>query len=1124
MQDHDSVKSELQTLIMLEQQQASALHSINNKAGFGGMPGTGFGMPGAGLYGPMYGGGMGHDISSAGFYKAGGDLYDRAVGGVINSINNVNANMRNFAMTANLDSANPMWLNQSKLSTEARQLKVSRSGERLTTGTMSALSGGIGLATTLAGAGIGGALGGAVLGAVVDIGADQLKQNYAYDQYLLQNSHRFINMMESNNMRGVGGFSRNERWETANFLRHFNTDMKISDDDTMTILKGFTEGDLLREAKDVDTFKQQMTKLTKSLKTMALTLNESYEEVAELMGEMKKKGIDTRNYEAYAAQSKVVGGLIGADAADTMQYQLNTASMLTSGTMMSTDRMMGTVGSAQAYMGKIYDEALANKGLSQEQALRYNRIVNRGGVDAATTDYLSATSDVLRSNNIMGFYGTAFFDWDGQNWNFNRGAFDEYTNGNYSMAQLQQISKTKLANSGNAGSSKWMNIGSELLENSLFDVSDRASLIKSWVNATRSANPSMQNMGDAEIMKYVLGMSGADSTFISDITNLIAQDGGAYYDKILSASVAQRMMDDLNSKRTGPGYAMKNWWSGVKDTTGDFFSPIAAGWNSMSEGLQDWWYGKEYYDVKKLWSGVDFTKDEKDYDYSKIVEALNTAAKNIGNSSDRTRTSLEKLAAALDYTADKAKAEPMIASQNGINNFNWGSLADWGEFKKGYSMWDGTTAKADYIQAALEAFNEAGGFGITGSIGGLYSERERKDILNNSLNKYKAIMEGGSVTKIDYDFAKAFEEYNLRAGEISGFGDIYYRKGLRDVNGSFIKGNGVDTKNLAFDPEKAKGDYSVKELENVIADIEETSEIEKAFSVAQAELGENTGTKSIGKYEFTRKNNGRWNIRYNKSAGFVKEGTSVYSNISADEFKTKLTSLYSVSGEIGRHKERFEAYKTGYTALAGMIGMSDADARGISNVFGDYIDRGTMEASRDKAEAILASNMFTNLSVNALVGDTAGLKDQILSQSWVGNLGGTQVVGNAIDSWMSSSGITTGSALTEDVLKDLVNQILNAATAGGAVTAAEKEDREKAQASDIKGIRDILYHKFIDGKGDGVNNKYEKGDKGYDIYENYENDRNNTSTDYGKRGNEVNINVNTGGNTGGNTQGSRLFR
>ena len=1041
MQDHDSVKNELQTLIMLEQQQASALHSLNSKADMGGMPvgGAHFGMPGTGLYGPsVYGGICGAGIGTA-----------------------------DFAMTANLDSANHVWLNQSKLSAEARQLGVSRGGERLATGTMSALSGAASIGTTLLAGGIGGALGGAAIGLGIDIGADQLKQNYAYDQYLLQNSYRFINMMESNNKRGVAGFNRSERWETANFLRHFNTDMKISDDDTMTILKGFTEGDLLREAKDVETFKDQMTKLTKSLKTMALTLNESYEEVAELMSTMKKQGIDTRNYEVYAAQSKIVGGLIGADAADTMQYQLSTASSLTAGTMLSTDRMMGTVGSAQAYMGKIYDEALAGKDMSQEMALRYNRIVNRGGVDAATSDYLSATSGILRNNQIMGYYGASFFDWDGTTWQFNRSAFDAYTSGNMSMSELQKISSSKLNASGNAGKSMWQNIGSELLENSLANVSDRASLIKGWINAARATNPSMQNMADAEVMKYVLGLSGEDSTFVADITGLISADGGKYYDKVVSASVAQRFMDELNSNRVGAGYAMKNWWGSVKDTVGDFFSPIGRGWNAMTEKIQDWYYGKEYYDVKKLWSDTDFTKSfGEQFDstyYTDLIKSLGELATEFEKTAPKLSASFRQLASGIGAMSSVGAATG--TESYGIGLYGWGNLTNYKSYTSGYSMWN-DEGQYNFVKDFYTGLNEAGGFGFTAGHNGTFSAADRAAMLSGGMDKYIEIMKNPKNASSDaINFARAFEQYNLNVNKLDGF-DKAYRTVISTSGNSALGGsvrtiNGIDgqLRELGINSGGSGGNDIVSTYNSIMSEIEEVEKINEAFLVAQEKIGDRTGIfaqANVNGYGFVRKKDGTYDSMSYES------GLPVATGVGADEYSAKLEQLRN-DGRLAKSAKlinSYEGYASGYAAVAGIIGMDKNTRKNMT----DLLQSGTSFANLDEAAKMLTPYMLDGLVTNAHVGTVEDLKNQVLGLSWVKNMGGTQIVGGAFDSWASDNEIVNGSRLDSGKLNDLVGYIVEAATAGGSLDSAAKEEREENLAKDVYAIRQMLSHGIIGEK------------------------------------------------------------
>ena len=170
--------------------------------------------------------------------------------------------------------------NSSKISQDQRMMAAANFGDKWSTGAMNMLGAMANVGSSMLG--FSNPLGWAAMagGAVFNIGADQMRQQNAYNKYLLQNSYRFINYGESTNTRGIGGFGANERMEVANYLRRFGTENLISDTDTQMLLKKFTEGDLLRNTSDLKSFKTNMEQLTKAVKEGAIALGETYESMA----------------------------------------------------------------------------------------------------------------------------------------------------------------------------------------------------------------------------------------------------------------------------------------------------------------------------------------------------------------------------------------------------------------------------------------------------------------------------------------------------------------------------------------------------------------------------------------------------------------------------------------------------------------------------------------------------------------------------------------------------------------------------------------------------------------------------------------------------------------------------
>lgn len=678
MEQQDSVKGELQTLIMLEQQQNQTLDAIHSKGAFNPTVqqtgGFGFGVS---HYVPNMGGIQ--RIPVAGEYM---NQIHNAMNFTQNipgmePLNNFAAKVRNATVNSRVESTNPLYANESKMSMEARELSGANLGEKMATGTLSGvsmLSGfagssiGSALGSGMIGSLVGGAVGGAAVGAFVDIGVDQMKQNFAYNKYLLQNSYRFINPFESNNDRNAAGFNRSERWDTANWLRKFNTKMKISDDDTMMLLQGFTEGDLLRDTSDVESFKKKMEQLTKSVKTMALSLNETYEEVVQTMADLKKAGLDTRDYKAIAGLGKITGSFTGQDAGNVVDYQTKLAKALANGTSLDINKTMSLVQGTESFLGYLYSEAEKNQDTDENARLLYNRINNRGGVEGATSDYLQISKEMLGTNGTQfNVAGAAFYDYKNGQWVFNKDRYEQYKNSDFNT-----IAKAGAANmqaAGKAGIAEWQsNAGNIMMGDFGSDVSSMADLFRTIVNAAKRTS-GMEDWSTANVMENIFGIKGEDTKFMSQLTDEI-NNHPDIPGKINAMAFAQTAMDDVLSNRVGFGYELKNMWEGAKDAIGDLFSPIGRFFGWAGEGISDWWYGGTT-DMNKLrerWGSMDWdnspTKGLRDAlaEYARVAQKTGYSGDNIyselgiDKTSDITSrgvySSIDKLAEALQGLAD----------------------------------------------------------------------------------------------------------------------------------------------------------------------------------------------------------------------------------------------------------------------------------------------------------------------------------------------------------------------------------------------------------------------------------------------------------------------------------------
>ena len=444
--------------------------------------------------------------------------------------------------------------------------------------------------------------------------------------------------------------------------------MKISDDDTMMLLQGFTEGDLLRDTSDVESFKKKMEQLTKSVKTMALSLNETYEEVVQTMADLKKAGLDTRDYKAIAGLGKITGSFTGQDAGNVVDYQTKLAKALANGTSLDINKTMSLVQGTESFLGYLYSEAEKNQDTDENARLLYNRINNRGGVEGATSDYLQISKEMLGTNGTQfNVAGAAFYDYKNGQWVFNKDRYEQYKNSDFNT-----IAKAGAANmqaAGKAGIAEWQsNAGNIMMGDFGSDVSSMADLFRTIVNAAKRTS-GMEDWSTANVMENIFGIKGEDTKFMSQLTDEI-NNHPDIPGKINAMAFAQTAMDDVLSNRVGFGYELKNMWEGAKDTIGDLFSPIGRFFGWAGEGISDWWYGGTT-DMNKLrerWGSMDWdnspTKGLRDAlaEYARVAQKTGYSGDNIyselgiDKTSDITSrgvySSIDKLAEALQGLAD----------------------------------------------------------------------------------------------------------------------------------------------------------------------------------------------------------------------------------------------------------------------------------------------------------------------------------------------------------------------------------------------------------------------------------------------------------------------------------------
>jgi hypothetical protein len=576
MEMDNSMQSTLNQLVALQQQQLNTMQSMNQKQN---LPNANF-MSNYANYAPNYMPPMFPMTPSAQIAQDNFRTFGNQLSG---------GNRYGFMDTVFLD--------KSRYSNESRNMMAADYGSRVGN---AALAGGSALAQGAFSLGVdafmpgiagmaAGAIGGAVIGGLFDIGLQQNQQQQAYNKYLMRESYRFINPSESTNERDITGFSTAQRHEASTYLRHFNTENRITDQETMMLLQKYTEGGLLKEVNDLKTFQSKMKQLTDSVKTSALILNETFDSISNLMADMQKSGIDLKNFDYLTAKGKLVGGQLGISGSEALRGMVNIGGNMVANTAYDINNATGRAGDNMAYVNQLYDRGKATNDTN------YRIISNYGGVEQASGMMAQMQGQFLSSGNMANASAAMFnYNPDTKKWEFDKNAYNNVISGKYSVQDMYNMASQKFSNNP-AGYMDWKNNADMYIQNSMnFDQMSGYTL--SMMDAYRKMNPEIYGQMSSDTLLQQMGMGGDKNLRLLYANELdyYKQDGGSLRRRLDMQAKQQQIISGANAQRPGFKYEISNWWEGVKDNIGDAFAPVGDWFSDRSQDISDWWYGKQY--------------------------------------------------------------------------------------------------------------------------------------------------------------------------------------------------------------------------------------------------------------------------------------------------------------------------------------------------------------------------------------------------------------------------------------------------------------------------------------------------------------------------------------------------
>lgn len=659
----NSLTDALQQLISIQYQQLNAINDLAQNAKSSDMLSSNP-MAGYAGYAPTYNNSAPNPFSSA--------------------TNNMVNQYRNYAEKSSVNSFMDVFtVNTSKMSQENRQILAADYSSRLANTALAGSAAATGmfadwgasaLAPGLAGSVLGAAAGSAAT-AAVNQSLGQGRQQGAYNKFLLQNSYRFINPSESNNDRNVAGFNNSERWEASTFLRKFGSENFITDEDTMGLLQNFTEGRLLKEVKDLKTFKERMSDLTKYTKEAALTLNSTFNDVSKMMGELEQAGINSANLPYLSAKGKIAGSITGMSATEAINNAFGATSNLVSGTNYDASSVMNSYFGVLSSMGSFYDREKSTSESTGVNTSSYNFISNVGGPEQSSKIANAALRNLLTSDNGSLLLSSMFsYDDKSGGFTYNEGGISnllgDIQSKGYNQVRLDAQSKLR-------------NLNDPLAQNQWF------ANAKNYINSLPMSNTELTQLSQSLIKSYfpqigdlnteqaslVLMNSGlfgnidsGTASFLSQYLNYsTSQEGITAERNAERASFAQSVVSAYDAQEPGIPTRFKSWIESIKDV---MYVPLQEGFQEVSQNISDFLKGGKTIDNRDLISSNVTGEQVKAAADRGVLDFLGIpgSRRDIGNLMDVYEDDAKRMSSKLEkYQAGKYDFSP--AQRKAINDY-----------------------------------------------------------------------------------------------------------------------------------------------------------------------------------------------------------------------------------------------------------------------------------------------------------------------------------------------------------------------------------------------------------------------------------------------------------------------
>ncbi|MGE7305913.1 hypothetical protein ACQKJG_18990 [Priestia megaterium] len=427
---------------------------------------------------------------------------------------------------------------------------------------------------------------------VSDTFVGEAKEALNYQEILQNTDHKFINAFESTNELGGIGMGLKDRQEISRYLRELAPEEYLDEGEMSQILEGAANNNLLKSVSDVKSFKEKFSEIVGAVKEITVTMNQTIEEATAFMGEMEARGISTKDMPFIAAQTRVMGSMLGMDPTQASNLLLGQVDQITQGTSLNATDIAQSSSKTLAIAQQVQDDA------KEAGDPIYNYSKNLGGPQQAGAEFdLTArkfAETEFGQTSLLGFYAPAFdLNEETGEFELNQEKMDMLVSGDFSADEMEKASR------------QYVNSLSEVEKLKLSDT----------ISARFSEGSSQEDLAEfadrtAKLVQERAAEGGNDIDYKQALQQIgFAKDPeqAAYFEQMLQASTDDSFTkmyeskvlkeeQDANAISNSPGF-FKQMKFGWERTFGNYFGDKA---QDITDAT-----GQVMMDYQKFVTGVD---------------------------------------------------------------------------------------------------------------------------------------------------------------------------------------------------------------------------------------------------------------------------------------------------------------------------------------------------------------------------------------------------------------------------------------------------------------------------------------------------------------------------------------